>query len=408
MIRAICTFFLLVGALGASCFPSRSCLIFNPQTTVAFLGTVITQTALAGDKWGNPHLVRFRVTEILHGLPAGTREVDVEMGRWGAPQPENQQFLVEAKRNPQGVIRANTCDDHTGFFPNPPADSSVQYYREIRDGTFQPTLLVEAGSRYGAAGIRIAVEGQGVSRSLVAGEYGEASLKLPPGRYRVTASAPGYSSDTRTVTMVERKCQELRFQLEGTATVQGTLLSGGGIPLPHVEIVLTNKDRSVNSPLRATTNAAGRFKFTKVEPSTGYVLGTNLERLLRPAGLWTLAPRCLSERPVPVSPGEIVSALRLSCPVLGKVREVRVRVVDQRDRPVPNAEVESPYGRYRDGNPHRVMLHPLNTGADGSVIIRIVEGAILNIVARRNDVDSTIGAIPAKGSDDVVLRLRVP
>lgn len=98
---------------------------------------------------------------------------------------------------------------------------------------------------------------------------------LPPGRYTITASAPGYQPLTGTVTLRygQSKVTFSPTLESATAAIGGTVRKPGGEPAVGAGLVLTN---AVNTYKTTTTSdPPGGYQFAGVEPGT-YVLSIQL------------------------------------------------------------------------------------------------------------------------------------
>ena len=216
----------------------------------------------------------YRVTEAFYGAQEGEILTVLVPGSVGA----GGVHFVEAHRSRDGKLRVYdcySCPIIVGFIGDPPPDDMQSYLRRVRTGHGDPASLAVSTGDWGPSEATTVTISGPISRSVVesplAGTRFEA---IPPGRYTLSASRPGYEviGQTAAVDVLPGACAYAGLRLEGIHRVFGIVKDAGGSPAKlTVELELPGR---THPRLSAGTDSAGRYSIGRVPPGE-YVVMTH-------------------------------------------------------------------------------------------------------------------------------------
>ncbi|MGJ5820843.1 carboxypeptidase regulatory-like domain-containing protein [Paludibaculum fermentans] len=256
------------------------------NVAAAFTGTVLSIAAPVSDSLRATHalptkpvplrLVRLRVGSVLHGLPAGQKEVEIGTGRGGGDCgyifQVGTEYVVYATWNRDGWLQTYLC---SGTRPVSEAASDLAYFRAMEHAPNSGSLRVHTWSK-GAppnANLTIALE-QGGSRTATSAvdKRGIAQFpSLPAGTYRVHAVQDGDQPDDPIVEVRPRACNEAPFPRSPRIT--GRVVTNSGAPAANIEIQALAAGGGFDSSIN--TNEDGSFDLRLSQPGS-YILGVKL------------------------------------------------------------------------------------------------------------------------------------
>jgi len=166
-----------------------------------------------------------RVTEPFLGLDPETREITLAM-----PDvlPLKTRALFHLERQPDGEIEFPVCSHSSALSdtnPHPYFEHDLAWLRSLANGNpDRASALVFIGQEFDHLeqrgfldGVTVVVEGERVRREAVSRKFRADFLNLPAGRYRVSASKPGYQDVTdeavRTIEIAPGACATPRLKL---------------------------------------------------------------------------------------------------------------------------------------------------------------------------------------------------
>lgn len=405
---------LLVTLVSAARADACSCMMPGPpcqefgEASAVFVGTatgVVSKphTSSAGGEdagWGT-RAFRFSVTEAFSGV-AGA-EVEVTTGSGGGDCGytfmKGASYLVYASRAKDGALATSICSRTR---PASGASEDLAFLRGLAGRP--PGVTVSGrvvrrddggageGEKAGLAGMRLTVEGEGVSRELVTDEAGRYSLSgLRPGKYKVTLRPPDGLTDQRPereVEVADRGCAVQDFHVFDNGRVSGRVIDADGKSTARMTVALVSADAGDAERQRASTLASvdeeGRYKFEGL-PAGRYLLGVRLSGFASPGDSDQAYPRTYypgveraeDAEVIELKAGEEVKGRDLRLPPRRAETSVRVKVVWADGKPVANAQVI-----YRDvtyGEP------PINHGAQanerGEATLKGYAGSVYRIWA---------------------------
>ncbi|MBN9660223.1 MAG: hypothetical protein J0H49_18695 [Acidobacteria bacterium] len=251
----------------------------------AFTGTVISISSpveevvrLTGKAPAKPmpeYLVRLRVGSVLHGVPAGQKEIEIgtEHGRsCGFIFEVGQEYVVYASRIVHGWLQTGRC---SGTRRLDEAAKDLAFFRERANLRNSGSLRVHTNANAARQkGVLTMVLEHDGSRAIKAKPDRQGAFffpDLPAGRYTLHYEQDGDVAGDPTVEVRPNGCVEAFFHR--TPRMKGRLLLKSGEPAARVEIgAVDAHDLAI---VTTVTDEHGRFELPAVEGDLHY-LGVNL------------------------------------------------------------------------------------------------------------------------------------
>lgn len=405
---------LLVTLVSAARAEACSCMMPGPpcqefgEASAVFVGTVtgVVSKPLKtpdGDEepgWAT-RTFKFTVTEAFSGVEGTTVEVSTGLGGGdcGYTFARGASYLVYASRSKDGTLGTSICSRTR---PAPGATEDLAFLRGLAGRP--PGVTVSGrvvrrddegtgeGEKVGLAGMRLAVEGEGVRRELVTDAAGRYSLSgLKPGKYKITLRAPDGLTDQRPereVQVADRGCAVEDFHVFDNGRINGRVTDAEGKSTARMTVALVNADAGdadrQKSSILTSLDEEGHYKFEGL-PAGRYLLGVRLSGFASPGDLDQAYPRTYypgveraeDAEVIELKAGEELKGRDLRLPTRRVETSIRVKVVWADGTPVARAQVV-----YRDvtyGEP------PINHGEQanerGEATLKGYAGSVYRIWA---------------------------
>jgi hypothetical protein len=300
------------------CFPAMSCECDQgaiecsyAAAQIVFRGRVDYDNDNGSGSFIQKTLIRFKVSEILKGLPSNNDHVWVDPGSftscyaeygWGKeylvfayrgaampaetaamtvaePGPSRKKLPPEfASENPPPIYFAPECTgtrgtDYVGF------DSDLTALRQYAQGTPIPRVVGQVflspyppGSAKGRlAGVQISVKvGDNLWRAETNADGKFFFYKLPPeGSYEATATYPGAIVQRGSLRVFSRVCSYLYLEILSMHSIHGRILDGMGAPARGLTLgaqLATHTDDDRRPFTTTQTDMDGRFDLVGMPP----------------------------------------------------------------------------------------------------------------------------------------------
>ncbi len=380
-----------------------------------FTGTVIDIAERSRTK----RVVRMKIGEVLTGVDAAQKEIEIVTGMGGGDCGYSFQsgvdYIVYAYKNSEGRLETGICSRTR---PLTQAAEDIAYLRavpqlpataDIRVSVFDNSAW-QAGRRP-MQRVRTTISGPDGIKEALTDRAGRATFTgLPPGEYTVQWASDGYKSGDRKVQIHAQGCAEVPVFMLLDRRIQGRVLTRAGMPAAKVTIEMIPAHPGPNaSPVAenyATSDLDGHYEFEYLRTGDFY-LGVNLDRPPSPENPYarwffpgTKEPAGATIVHLPETPGVQTFDLILPEP--------------QKDRIIEGVVV------WPDGKPARAML-PLedprwpgyasfgSSDADGHFLLHSFDGTLYRLHAVGGE--SSISAFSAEpvdiqpGSTPLKLRL---
>jgi len=211
--------------------------IWQPYVSAVFLGraTEIREEAVpiildGQKKLTEKQLVTFEVEEAFIGMSEKVATISSGGDMCGFPFLKGQEFLVYARRLPDGQLYVSTCygtkfaetaaDDlkYLRGLPNAPHGATI--YGEVFLYAEPENMETKARRVTPASGKKVEIQGPDQRHEAIVDEHGDFALKgLPPGHYTVLLSGDGEISTyppvrTTTVDVADKGCARFNFRID--------------------------------------------------------------------------------------------------------------------------------------------------------------------------------------------------
>jgi hypothetical protein len=235
-------------------------------------------------------VVRLQIGEVLTGVDAGQKEIEILTGRGGGDCGYAFQtgfdYMVYAYRDAQGLLETGICSRTR---PLAEAADDIAYLRAIPQAP--PTAEIRVSMidnstlqarRAPMAGVRTTLSGPGGPQEAASDGAGQVKFAgLPTGEYTVEWAADGYRSGNRKVQVHAKGCAEVPVVMLLDRRVIGRVTTKAGLPVAKLMVeVLPAHPAPNDSPIAhdsATTGDDGRYLFEYLRTGD-YYLGINLDR----------------------------------------------------------------------------------------------------------------------------------
>jgi hypothetical protein len=216
-----------------------------------------------------------QVSEVLSGIAAGQKEIEIVTGLGGGdcgyPFQAGSDYFVYAYKNAEGQLETGICSRTR---PLAEAAEDLQYLQAMAGAPSTGEMRVR--TRYpgfpGGAGLSIVAEREGFRYRAQTDATGDAVFKeLPPGEYAIHAESDGDLPDDPEVQLYAKGCQDVT--LFRTLRISGHIMNRDGTPASRVVVEL--RSTSETAADGHTTTPAGYYEFRVVRPGQ-YYLGISL------------------------------------------------------------------------------------------------------------------------------------
>jgi hypothetical protein len=329
--------------------------------SVLFVGVVRGVEPVGGDGSRAPiknFAAQLEVEEVFAGIAPDTRRVRfVYEGEW---LEFGKRYLIDAYRRDDGDFGAATCGSSSQI-DEPYAREFLRYLRSRKTGREPTSLAVRVDvadilphTTVAGAEVRL-IGSQGEGKALT-DESGVARFEnLLAGSYSISVTKTHYAMDVSDVydhnlTLVDQTCPNTTLGLKPVSWVRGFLRTENGQAAAGLAVELLARDDAdegiSEEPgpwYKTETSSGGSFEFQNILPGT-YYLGTNLLRYTMTGPIpRTFYPGRIRQEeaiPIQVELGSVVDGLAYVLPDFGRLRQIRIRVVDLAGEPVPGAKVD--------------------------------------------------------------------
>ena len=242
----------------------------------------------------NVAVTKFNVEQVLKGIDDTTAVIasdDYSFER-------DRKYLVYAYKDSKEGLKTGSCMRTRPFAE---AEEDLEILRGIARGQAPPRLFgslvrmahnFERSDTYDAepmVGMKISVEGEGISTEVITGASGHFHLlDMPPGHYTVRALLPdGYTTSYAfaKIEMPTGGCgAEANLQTEIDGRISGKVIDAKGKPVRGLSLRLLPVDAIGTAKigiLSMTSDASGHYEFWTVPPGR-YLLGLNITGVPHP------------------------------------------------------------------------------------------------------------------------------
>jgi len=305
---------------------------------------------------------RWGVTDLEFG-PAGRVESDGSF-RWVTTDEVDVTLRAWPWKSPPSASRTFTCRDGARF-------TDVVFKLQDKLADIEGTLADETGAPVPFAFVDFAPQDPGgigqQERTDAAGHW--QVFNMPPGRYRVSASAPGHGVTVETVLAPKR---DLALQLGGVGRIEGTttLLANGAFELSDMMCADSGRARSgimLAQQHRLVQVVGGRFTIDDVPACTIWAQATWRDQHVR-----------IDVEVPPNAAGNV--ELELGPP---HAKTVHGTVRDESGRPVASALVTAAYKSDRNAS--------VRTDGTGRYSLQTFSGATIMADGAGNSGLATVG-----------------
>lgn len=354
----MCVFF-AVPAWACSCIGTPSPCIAAGQSAAVFVGTVTefaepSRITRLGRYELTRRTARFRVSEVLSGIPAWQKEIAILTGHGGGDcgfrfEPGTT-YVVYAYRNRQGDLETGICSRTREISS---AAEDLDYIRRNANAGDTGEIRVRTGlpDKPGPGGQRISLERAGSRYVNQTDPAGVARFSaLPAGEYVVHADADGDLRDDPRVQLGAKGCAEL--SLRRSLVISGLVTTESGKPAAQAEV---HARLTSGAPAEETVTARdGRYEL-RIDKPGDYLVGVNLNRA------------ATRDSPYPrwFHPG---TAEQSAATVVSFAGKHEYRTLDLRLPPAQPARVIEGIALKPDGQPAPLVQLTLADG-DGNIIV---------------------------------------
>lgn len=225
------------------------CVRVGTPKQVFFVGEATDERQREGRK---PEY-RFQVREVLLGIAPETETVVVETAEG---TPPTGLLLLQARLLDDGNLERGECDYAA---PDTSAQQALQELRGLRSAKASLTVKVVDVRGRNPEDLRIKLDGPMSRLADREARFGD----LAPGRYRLTASAPGYQTKSEEKDVLPGACPVVEIKLAGTGEI-----AGGVTPPEEIQAV---DAEGIAVAASAMPSDQGRYRLGELPPGR-YVL----------------------------------------------------------------------------------------------------------------------------------------
>ncbi|MCB1019160.1 MAG: carboxypeptidase regulatory-like domain-containing protein [Acidobacteria bacterium] len=336
--------FLAIPSLASACecVVQPLCEVMR-DAPVVFLGeTVSGGLNPEEDAWsGRPTAARLRVLEAFRGIEKDQHEIDIalafERGMCGAmPYRLGARTLVFLREKQQGSYREGGCSPSEFVEEGSKELELVRRYFAGAPTTVIGTVrqndspIMARMQPLEGATIHVAREGSSEEQQFLTAPDGSFEIVgLPPGRYRLWASKPGYErrdDGAASIELAKSGCALTNLSLWTKNSVSGQVITWNGAPVQGARVFLRRRDAP---PIKGwglleRTDEQGRFRFEEIAPGL-------YDAVVSPFGVRPESPydaayqggvaRQEDARPFEIKPESEIEEIQI---VLGEKRPTRI------------------------------------------------------------------------------------
>lgn len=286
--------------MASSCLATLPCQAYKKAAAV-FVGTATEVSSRKIEIDTGEHKVshnvsvtKFNVEQVLKGIGDITAVITSDDYSF----EKGRKYLVYAYNDSKEGLKTGSCMRTRPF---PEAEDDLEILGELARGQAQPRLfgsLIRMAHNFNRSdtydaepmyGIKISVEGEGISTEVITDASGHFHLfDLPPGRYTVRALLPdGYTTSYAfaKIEMLVGGCgAEANLQTEIDGRISGKVIDAKGKPVHGLSLRLLPVDAIGTAKigiLSITSDASGHYEFWTVPPGM-YLLGFNITSVPHP------------------------------------------------------------------------------------------------------------------------------
>jgi len=288
------------------------------------------------------------------GIPRLTKEVVVTAeGSWLL---KGSAYLIDASEGDDKQLYPNICGasgETTSEYTAPVLD----FLRQRAKGKAKTSLTVYVSDQHQPlSDFEVKINGPNGTLKGRTGADGLARFDdIKPGSYHATVARVHYRADTESssipdLAVLAGSCPSAQIAVKPDPVVAGVVLHTSGVPVPGLPLELISAPEgpiekiSLNRPFFLTkTDAQGHFDFESVSPGR-YLLGTNIigqATSPTPPAFYPGSRTRDAAASIEVRLGEPVDKLLFTLPDFGRLREIRVCVVDQDGKATPGVDIAS-------------------------------------------------------------------
>lgn len=221
--------------------------------------------------------VRIRINDVLSGVDARQKEIDVATGRGGGDCgyafQVAEEYVIYAYKNQEGKLETGTCNRTR---PLREAADDVAYFQAMANAPAMSQLRVSIGYPGTPAkkGMTIIAqhEGSRISSSTDAGGHAQFT-GLPPGEYTIHAQEDGDLADDPKIQLFAKGCRDVT--LVRSLRITGRVSTSAGGPASRVQIdVRSIEGKEGNGTM---SDMDGRYELRISQPGR-YYIGFSLNR----------------------------------------------------------------------------------------------------------------------------------
>jgi hypothetical protein len=314
-----------------SCAPSTPSMAFNDSKAV-FIGKMTggTEKHIETDADGATYAIEsgkviFEVVESFKGTPGKTVTLQINSmkgtscGTYGLRRGET--YVVYAYESQPGTLSTGVCSrtatvsqakEDIDFLRSPGAGSGGKLEGKI----WIDTQAATGGGTKAFPGVEVRVTGPGQTvYTAVTDRKGEFTLtRLPPGAYRIEATAPAnyyFEDETNLVTISDRGTAATGFEAKYDGHVRGRVTDARGIAFEQTSLMLMNAKSMI---FVDSGHANGLFSADGVPPGLYYLAadlgGPGPSRYYYYPGTYSKA----RAKTIRVGPGRTVKGIKFILP----------------------------------------------------------------------------------------------
>ena len=347
-------------AFACSCLPRPPVCSAFWDSPVVFRGSV-REIKPQDPIPGNPNFVptrlqvRFHVDEMFRGAPREDVIVytSAQGSACGFPFVQGSEYVVytfEDKRS--GELSTSHCSRTHSYRGE--QDQDAAWIRGIQNASAGATIFGTLRLPTGASHAQCHVELRGAqNRDLAVDQKGAYSASnLPSGDYKVSAIVPpGFATDDgRSVSVVDKGCAEVDWQVSYSGVIQGQLTDAAGTPIPRMVMELErpypDSATGYAMVMIAETDAEGRYSFSRLAPGEYIVLANSLgpsPKRPYPRMFFPHAENEQTANPVHLAASATMDHIDIVLPTAWKSVTVHTKVVQQDGTPAANVSVRGAF-----------------------------------------------------------------
>ncbi len=412
--------------LGSSCQIPPPCGAFN-RSRVVLVGTLTEILEEQGD------LVlgaRLQVDQVFRGVVGKTIVVNNHGMLFAGSVSLGEQYLIYTADAGNGPVTLHGCSRSR---PLRAADEDMRFLSSLASAS--PTGAISGSvwesvkslnrETQGVPSAEINVSRNDVAISVLTDGEGHYRLTgLEPGKYIVTASAPGYRADTASdagqteVEVTAHGCASAHFALSKRwpAKIAGRVLKPAGEPAVGIELALFDingtGDKRTISPmfgLDTKTDDQGQYEFGDIAPGQ-YLVAVQTDFPTPPQSYptiyWPNSRTDKGAREITINAEESPAQYDFALPRAPSHVEIEGEVLTPNDEPAVNVSVII-HAAPKD-DPGADSVHSVNSDAAGRFSFAVVEGFHYKVEAAQFTLQGRASSRPVELSFNTVpARLRL-